>query len=81
MIDYEFYFEAKTGAGGEIVTCKMSYEMDEDGPFSQNIESVIFEGKEVIGLISDEQFTELGNLGIDKLAASITEANERALEP
>lgn len=81
MIDYEFYFEAKTGAGDEFVTCRMVYEMDEGGAYAQNIESVMFEGKEVIGLISDDQFTELGNIGIDKLTASMTEANERALEP
>ena len=81
MIDYEFYFEATTGAGDETVTCRMVYEVDEDGPFAHNIESVIFEGKEVIALISEDQFTELGNVGIDKLKESIQEANERALEP
>ena len=81
MIDYEFYFEAQTGGGGEIVTCKMQYEMDEDGPFAQNIESIIFEGKEVIGLLTDEQYFELEADGLAKLKASIQEANDRALEP
>jgi hypothetical protein len=81
MIDYEFLFEAKTGGGGETVICKMSYERDEDGVFAQNIESVLFEGKEVIGLISEDQFTELEGVGIDKLAVSIEEEKERALEP
>ena len=81
MIDYEFYFEAKTGAGDEVVTCKMQYEMDEDGPFAENIESVIFEGKEVIGLISEEQFAELEAVGLRKLSESMKEAYERALEP
>jgi hypothetical protein len=79
MSEYEFLFEAKTGGGGETVICKMSYERDEDGVFAQNIESVLFEGKEVIGLISEDQFTELEGVGIDKLAVSIQE--ERALEP
>ena len=77
MIDYEFYFEAKTGAGDEFVTCRMVYEMDEDGAYAQNIESVMFEGKEVIGLISDDQFTELGNVGIDKLKQSIQQEAEQ----
>ena len=81
MSEYEFLFEAKTGGGGETVICKMSYERDEDGVFAQNIESVIFEGKEVIGLISEDQFTELEGVGIDKLAVSIEEEKERALEP
>jgi len=49
MSDYEFIFEGQTGTGSETVICKMQYEMDEDGPFNENIESIIFEGKEVIG--------------------------------
>jgi hypothetical protein len=81
MSEYEFLFEAKTGGGGETVICKMSYERDEDGAYGQNIESVLFEGKEVIGLISEDQFTELEGVGIDKLAVSIEEEKERALEP
>jgi hypothetical protein len=81
MSEYEFLFEAKTGGGGETVICKMSYERDEDGVFAQNIESVLFDGKEVIGLISEDQFTELEGVGIGKLAVSIEEEKERALEP
>ena len=81
MSDYEFIFEAQTGGSSETVICKMSYERDEDGVFAQNIESVLFEGKEVIGLISEDQFTELEGVGIDKLAVSIQEEKERALEP
>ena len=81
MIDYEFLFEAQTGGGGETVICRMVYERDEDGVFGQNIESILFEGKEVIGLISEDQFTELEGVGIDKLAVSIEEEKERALEP
>jgi hypothetical protein len=76
MSEYEFLFEAKTGGGGETVICKMSYERDEDGAYAQNIESVLFEGKEVIGLISELQFSELELLGIDKLAKTIKEGEE-----
>lgn len=81
MIEYEFYFEAKTGGGDEKVTCRMVYEVDETGPFAENIESVIFDGKEVIGLISPEQFAELELIGARKLVEYINEQNERALEP
>lgn len=52
-------FQATTGAGGEIVQVTMSYEEDIDGIYAENIESVKFEGVEVIGLISEEQFAEL----------------------
>jgi len=52
-------FQATTGAGGEIVQVTMSYEEDIDGVYAENIESVKFEGVEVIGLISEEQFAEL----------------------
>ena len=38
MRDYEFTFNATTGAGGETVTCKMSYERDEHGAYFENIE-------------------------------------------
>ena len=76
MNEYEFLFEAKTGGGGETVICKMSYERDEDGAYRQNIESILFDGKEVIGLISELQFSELELLGIDKLAKTIAEGEE-----
>lgn len=76
MSEYEFLFEAKTGGGDETVICKMSYERDEDGVFAQNIESILFDGKEVIGLISELQFSELELLGIDKLAKTIEQGEE-----
>ena len=76
MSEYEFLFEAKTGGGGETVICKMSYERDEDGAYRQNIESILFDGKEVIGLISELQFSELELLGIDRLAKTIAEGEE-----
>jgi hypothetical protein len=80
-MDFEFYFEAKTGAGDETVTCKMTYERDEYGTFAENIESVIFEGVEVISLISEEQFSELETDGVMKLATHLKEEKDRAQEP
>ena len=67
MKDYEFTFNAETGGGGETVTCKMTYERDEYGTFAENIETVMFEGVEVTGLLSEEQFADLEMVGVNKL--------------
>jgi hypothetical protein len=77
MNEYEFIFEAQTGGSSETVICKMSYERDEDGPFNLSIESVLYEGKEVIGLISEEQFSQLELAGTYKLDVSLEEGEER----
>ena len=77
MNEYEFIFEAQTGGSSETVICKMSYESDEDGPFNHSVESVLFEGKEVIGLISEEQFAQLELAGTYKLDVSLEEGEER----
>jgi hypothetical protein len=81
MRDYEFTFNATTGAGGVTVTCKMSYERDEHGTFFENIETVKFEGVEVTGLITEEQFAELEMVGVNKLRQHLAEEKDRALEP
>jgi ABC-type transporter MlaC component len=81
MNDYEFEFNATTGAGGVTVTCKMSYERDEHGPYFENIEDVIFEGVSVMGLMTDEQFSDLEMIGINKLAQHIKDEKDRAQEP
>jgi hypothetical protein len=81
MNDYEFEFNAETGAGGVTVTCKMSYERDEHGPYFENIEEVTFEGISVMGLLSEEQFSDLEMVGINKLAQHIKEEKDRAQEP
>jgi hypothetical protein len=81
MSDYEFYFEAKTGGGGETVMCKMTYERDEHGTYAENIESIIFMGIEVIGLLTEEQFSELEIDGVMKLTTHLQEESDRAQEP
>ena len=81
MNDYEFTFNATTGAGGETVTCKMSYERDEHGPYFESIEDVQFEGVSVNGLLSEEQFSELEMIGVNKLREHIAGEKDRALEP
>lgn len=81
MKDYEFTFNATTGAGGVTVTCKMSYERDEHGTFFENIEDVIYEGISIMGLLIDEQYSELEMVGIMKLATHLKEESDRAQEP
>ena len=81
MRNYEFEFNATTGAGGETVTCKMTYERDEHGPYFESIEDVTFEGVSVIGLLSEEQFSELEMVGVNKLREHIAGEKDRALEP
>ena len=81
MKDYEFTFNATTGAGGVTVTCKMSYERDEHGTFFENIEDVTYEGISIMGLLMDEQYSEIEMVGIMKLATHLKEESDRAQEP
>jgi hypothetical protein len=52
-------FDTTTGAGSEIVTVVYEYEYDGETTYNESIIEVWFEGKDVIGLFSDEQFKEL----------------------
>ena len=52
-------FDTTTGEGSEIVTIVYEYEQDEDSTYNESIKEVWFEGRNVIGLFSDEQFKEL----------------------
>ena len=52
-------FDTTTGAGSEIVTVVYEYENDGETTYNENIKEVWFEGRNVIGLFSDEQFKEL----------------------
>ena len=52
-------FDTTTGAGSEIVTVVYEYEYDGETTYNESIIEVWFEGKDVIGLFSDEQFREL----------------------
>ena len=60
MID----FEATTGAGDELVQVTMSFQADKFSSWAENIETVTFNGMDVMGLLSDEQFKELEAKGI-----------------
>jgi len=52
-------FDTTTGAGSEIVTVVYEYENDGETTNNESIKEVWFEGRNVIGLFSDEQFKEL----------------------
>jgi len=52
-------FDTTVGAGSEIVTVVYEYEQDLDDTFNESIREVWFEGRNVIGLLSDEAFRDL----------------------
>ena len=52
-------FDTTVGAGSEVVTVVYEYEQDLDTTFNESVREVWFEGRNVIGLFSDEQFKEL----------------------
>ena len=52
-------FHTIAGAGSEVVTVVYEYENDGETTYNESIKEVWFEGKNVIGLFSDEQFKEL----------------------
>lgn len=60
-------FQARTGNGLEVVQVIMSYDEDIDGLFDKNIDSVLFENIEVVGLMTSEQFAELEKEGCEAI--------------
>ena len=52
-------FHTIVGDGSEVVTVVYEYQQDEDSTFNESIKEVWFEGRDVIGLFSDESFKEL----------------------
>jgi hypothetical protein len=58
-MDREYKFDTTTGEGSEIVTVVVSYEIDEDGVYNDNIEKILFEGVDVLGLMHEDQYSEL----------------------
>jgi hypothetical protein len=55
----KYEFDTTTGEGSEIVTVVMVYEADEEGVYNENIEEVWFEGRNVTGLFTVEQYKEM----------------------
>ena len=60
-------FQARTGNGSEVVQVIMFYDEDIDGIFDKNIDSVLFEDKEVVGLLTGEQYLDLEKQGCEAI--------------
>ena len=52
-------FDTTVGAGSEVVTVVYEYEQDLDSTFNESVREVWFEGRNFIGLLSDEAFRDL----------------------
>jgi hypothetical protein len=52
-------FDTTVGAGSEVVTVVYEYENDGETTYNESIKEVWFEGRNVIGIFSDEQFKEM----------------------
>ena len=52
-------FNTIAGAGSEVVKVVYEYEQDEDGTYNESVIEVWFQGKDVIGLLSEEAFRDL----------------------
>jgi hypothetical protein len=52
-------FDTTAGEGSEIVTVVYEYEYDGETTYNESIKEIWFEGRDVIGLFSEEQFKEL----------------------
>jgi hypothetical protein len=57
-------FEATTGAGDVEVQVTMSFKADRYSTWAENIEMVTYNGMDIMGLMTDEQFSDLEAKGI-----------------
>jgi len=57
-------FLATTGAGDVEVKVTMSFKADRYTTWAENIEMVTYNGMDIMGLMTDEQFTDLEAKGI-----------------
>ena len=62
-------FVATTGAGNVEVKVTMSFEADKYTSWAENIDMVTFEGVDIMGLLLDEQFSDLETQGIEAIQA------------
>ena len=66
---YAIDFTATTGAGDVEVKVTMSFEADRYTSWAENIDMVTFNGMDIMGLLSDEQFAELEAQGMEAIKA------------
>jgi hypothetical protein len=69
----KYEFDTTIGEGSVIVTVVMEYEQDEEGIYNENIEEVWFEGRNVMGIFTVEQYKELEIEGCMRLQKHLIE--------
>ena len=69
----QYKFDTTVGEGSVIVTVVMEYEQDEEGTYNENIEEVWFEGRNVMGIFTVEQYKELEIEGCMRLQKHLIE--------
>jgi len=67
----QYKFDTTVGEGSVIVTVVMEYEQDEEGTYNENIEEVWFEGRNVMGIFTVEQFKDMEIEGSMRLTKHI----------
>ena len=69
----KYEFDTTVGEGSVIVTVVMEYEQDEEGTYNENIEEVWFEGRNVMGIFTVEQYKDLEIEGCMRLQKHLIE--------
>jgi hypothetical protein len=62
-------FETTTGAGDVEVQVTMTFKADKYTSWAENIEMVTYNGMDIMGLMTDEQFADLEAKGIKAIEA------------
>jgi hypothetical protein len=74
----QYKFDTTVGEGSVIVTVVMEYEQDEEGTYNENIEEVWFEGRNVMGIFTVEQFKDMEIEGSMRLSKHILDEADHA---
>jgi len=61
---YSIDFVATTGAGDVEVKATMTFKADKFSTWAENIDMVTFNGMDIMGLLTEEQFADLEAQGI-----------------
>jgi hypothetical protein len=74
----KYEFDTTVGEGSVIVTVVMEYEQDEEGIYNENIEEVWFEGRNVMGIFTVEQFKDMEIEGSMRLTKHLLDEADHA---
>jgi len=66
---YSIDFVATTGAGDVEVKATMTFKADKYSTWAENIDMVTFNGMDIMGLLTEEQFSELETQGMEAIKA------------